>query len=87
MTARPFFSTNTNTETDIMKIRLLKSMGIDGKHTPSGTVIEADPSFAKYQASIERAEIVDENTPLGLPKKGKPAPAPEKPVVERPNPG
>ena len=83
MTARHFFSTNTNTETDIMKIRLLKSMGIDGKHTPEGTVIEAEPSFAKYQASIERAEIVDESTPLGLPKKGKPAPAPATPPADK----
>lgn len=59
-----------------MKIRLLKDMGIEGKHTLAGTVIEADAGFARYQASLSRAEIVDDETPLGLPKKGKPAAAP-----------
>jgi len=61
-----------------MKIRLMKDMGIDGKHTLAGTVIEADAGFARYQASLSRAEIVPDDTPLGLPKKDKPAadPAP-----------
>lgn len=58
-----------------MKIRLLKSMGIDGKHTPAGNVIEAEDGFARYQINVDRAEEVSDDTPLGAPKKGKPAPA------------
>ena len=59
-----------------MRIRLLKNMGIEGKHTPAGTVIEADDNFARHQISVDRAEEVSDDTPLGAPKKGKPAPAP-----------
>lgn len=43
-----------------MKIKLLKSMGIDGKHTKAGEIIDADASFARYQISIGRAVAVDE---------------------------
>lgn len=58
-----------------MKIRLLKNMGIEGKHTPAGHVVEVEPSFGKYQVSIDRAEAVSDDTPLGAPKKGKEKPA------------
>lgn len=42
-----------------MKIRLLKNMGIEGKHMLAGTVIDADAGFARYQISLGRAESVD----------------------------
>ena len=71
-----------------MNIRLLKDMGIDGKHTPAGTVIEADAGFARYQISLGRAEAVGSevkpakgviSTTEGLAPVPENEPEPEKP--------
>lgn len=52
-----------------MKIKLLTSMGIDGKHTKAGTVVDVDASFGRYQCSVNRAVEVN------------PAPKPSRGVV------
>lgn len=48
-----------------MKIKLLKNMGIDGKHTKAGTEVDAEPGFAKHQVSVGRAELVEPAEPKG----------------------
>lgn len=45
-----------------MKIRTLRDMGFDGKHTKAGTVVECPPTLARYLVVSGRAEHVEEST-------------------------
>lgn len=46
----------------MIRIKLLTNMGIDGKHTPKDTEIEAEDNFAHHQVSVGRAEYVHEKS-------------------------
>ena len=50
-----------------MKIRLLKSMGIDGANTPAGTIVEVEPAFGRHQISLGRAEYAPGEEPEATP--------------------
>jgi hypothetical protein len=43
-----------------MKIKLLKSLGIDGKHTEAGTIVEAPHTLALELIGGARAELVED---------------------------
>jgi hypothetical protein len=43
-----------------MKIKLLKSIGIDGKHTEAGTIVEAPRTLALELIGGARAELVED---------------------------
>ena len=43
-----------------MKIKLLKNVGIDGKHTPAGTVVDAPHTLAKDLIGSGRAVAVED---------------------------
>ena len=43
-----------------MKIKLLKSIGIDGKHTEAGTIVEAPRTLAFELIGSSRAELVED---------------------------
>lgn len=44
-----------------MKIKLLKNIGIDGKHTPAGTIVDAPLTLARDLIGTARAvEVTDE---------------------------
>jgi hypothetical protein len=44
-----------------MKIKLLRSIGIDGKHTEAGTIVEAPRTLALELIGSSRAELVDDS--------------------------
>ena len=44
-----------------MKIKTLKNMGFDGKHTPAGTIVQCPQSLAKELISTNRAVAVTDD--------------------------
>lgn len=46
-----------------MKIKTLKDMGFDGKHTKAGTIVECPPTLARDLIGAGRAEAVEDETP------------------------
>lgn len=46
-----------------MKIKTLKDMGFDGRHTKAGTIVECPPTLARDLIGAGRAEAVEDETP------------------------
>lgn len=46
-----------------MKIKTLKDMGFDGKHTPSGTIVECPKTLANELIATNRAVAVEDDAP------------------------
>lgn len=49
-----------------MKIKTLKAMGFDGKHTPVGTVVECSNTLARELIASNRAVAVGDETPADV---------------------
>lgn len=46
-----------------MKIKLLRNVGIDGKHTPAGTIVNVTPSLARDLIASGRAIVATDDEP------------------------
>ena len=80
-----------------MKIRTLKDLGFDGKHTPAGSIVECPPTLARELITGNRAVAVADELPAEVKTETEGAtPFPEeeetgtdepaKPVIPQPKP-